>query len=163
MRNVLGGLPLLTMPEPQLEMQPLIEPAGGGVQKSAVVPQKPQLLQQALSGHGLSSVHGVLSVGLVVPGTWGPQMVPGSAGGKGGDPELRQMTWLGWSFAQPAQAHVFLLTSSMRACVIPKASLMDQQPSPGATVYARHEPSALGCGVSEKVHVSMSNGYGHLR
>ena len=70
---------LVRMPDPQLEMQ-LSELAAvmgsplGGVQKSAVVPQNPQPLQQALRGHGLREARSVPLGGFSVPSFRGPHV-----------------------------------------------------------------------------------------
>lgn len=115
-----GGEVLLVMFMPQLEIHPFFPgcdvpgapvSAGASTQKSSVVPQWPQILQQTLSGQGFKSLSAVPPAGGCVPETWGPHRAPGTAAGIGGLPVERQICWPGWMALQPTQPHVFLLTS----------------------------------------------------
>jgi len=90
--NSVGACLLFVMSVPQLDIQPLRPTADvpGAlvveaeiVRKSAVVPHCPQMLQQALSGHGLSDAKATDAAGFAVPGTCGPQTVFTTAAGIG--------------------------------------------------------------------------------
>jgi hypothetical protein len=98
-RNCAGGLLLFVMNNPQLAIQPFGPeelpgaPEDLSIQKSSVIPQLPQILQHALSGHSLSKSQSFLVpvAGFCVPGFVGPQVAKGSAAGNGGLPRLTQI------------------------------------------------------------------------
>lgn len=112
---------------PQLEMQALVAPGGGvpgapvvdAVQNSGDVSQYPNISQQAFSGHGFKADKGVPGGGFMVPGTWGPQMAPGTAAGIGGDPLLRHILTPSQRLLHPLHPHVCVLKPSRSATEIP--------------------------------------------
>jgi len=89
------------------------------VQFSANGPQKPQLLQHALRGHGFKSARLVPDRGRTVTGTTGPQAVPFRGAGRGASPSLRQMVYpLRRPSALLNQPHVFLAFHLSRSCTV---------------------------------------------
>jgi len=117
------------------------------IQKSAVVPHWPHILQQTLSGHGFISVMLVPDDGLCVPGTVGPQTAFVTGAGIGALPELRHMLMPTKSSEQPFQPHVFLLRASNLAIVSPFEAAIVEQLSPVLVWYTKHDPSPFGFGV----------------
>ncbi len=130
---------------------------------------KTNILQHALSGHGLSEARLVPAGGFWVPGTWGPHTVPCTGAGMGGVPVLRQMDCCACRRLQPPQPHVclFLFSKSVTVMLLLTSSCQDMRPrglsqacvsapvhlhaipvqvSPATTVYEAQEPSAFWVG-----------------
>src|ERR1700761_1578706 len=148
--NSFGGALLLITATPQLERQPFIPgtevpgaPKGRGIQNSSVVPHCPQMLQQALSGHGFKCTQSLLlsPEGFTVPLFRGPQTALDSGSGNGDSPSEIHILSSGWIPSHPDQPYVFLFSRSISLTVrsfIPPILL---HVSPFTVLWTAHVPS----------------------
>jgi hypothetical protein len=80
-------------------------------------------------------------------------LVPWTAAGIGGEPVERQIFWPGWMAVQPAQPHVFLLSTLILSIVREDLAAISKQVSRLTMLYEAQEPSGLGFGDTDQAYI----------